>query len=318
MSTSLTEGATSDKALHLPVIDVEGHLAGDPRSTRRAADQIADALTRYGFLSITGHGIPWRQVRDLYDWAARYHALPEKVKRTHPMGPATMGYMPLGGAQTLEHPALNAAFFMGRPGSGRNQFPAPDALPGFAEAATAHYQAMDRLGRRLLPLYALATGMPTDYFDQFFDPALATLRITHYPAIPAAAGQWGIDPHADAGFITMLPTNPVSGLEIRTPDGIWRRVAQEQETFVVNAGDTLKRWTNDFFLSTQHRARNETNGDRYAIPFFFDPRVDTLVEALPSCVDDNNPARYEPILYRDHLRAFMQRGYAATRPEERN
>ena len=54
--------------------------------------------------------------------------------------------------------------------------------------------------------------------------------------------------------------------------------------------------------------------DRYAIPFFFDPRVDTVVEALPSCVSADHPARYEPMLYRDHLTSFMQRGYAATRP----
>ena len=85
---------------------------------------------------------------------------------------------------------------------------------------------------------------------------------------------------------------------------------------MVNAGDMLRRWSNDRFRSTRHRARNETSGDRYAIPFFFDPRVDTVIDPVPSCIDDTNPKRHEPIVYRDYLRDFMQRGYAATRPAD--
>ena len=61
------------------------------------------------------------------------------------------------------------------------------------------------------------------------------------------------------------------------------------------------------------RARNETAVDRYAIPFFFDPRVDSVIEPVSSCVDADHPKLHEPLVYRDYLTAFMQRGYAATR-----
>ncbi len=298
----------------LPVVDLTGHLAGDPAESERAAHQVAEALREVGFLSIVGHGVDWDEVRSIYRWAERYHQLPLEAKTAHTMGPATMGYIPLGGAQQGELPALNAAFFMGRPGSPRNRFPADGLLDGFAEAVTDYYRTMDRLGHALLPLYARAAGMPSAYFDRFFDPALATLRMTHYPPVAAAAGQWGIDPHSDAGYMTMLPSNPVAGLEIQAPDGRWFAVDQEPESFVVNAGDMLRRWTNDRFRSTRHRARNDAPVDRYAIPFFFDPRVDTVIDPVPSCVDDAHPKRYEPLVYRDYLRDFMRRGYASTRP----
>ncbi len=297
----------------LPVVDLAGHLAGDGAATLAAAEQIGEALTQVGFLSIVGHGVPWTQVNEIYEWAAAYHALPLETKNSHGMGPATMGYIPLGGAQQGDLPALNAAFFMGRPGSRRNRFPEPGQLPGFEHAITAYYRVMDRLGHHLLPLYAIAAGMPSEHFDQFFDPALATLRMTHYPATRAADGQWGIDPHSDAGYMTMLPSNPVAGLEIQEPSGHWFPVNQEPESFVVNAGDMLRRWTNDRFLSTRHRARNDGPVDRYAIPFFFDPRVDSIIDPVPSCIDAHNPKRHEPLVYRDYLTAFMQRGYAATR-----
>ena len=274
-----------------------------------------EALVRVGFLSIVGHGVPWSQVTDIYRWAARYHALPAEVKLAHQMGPETMGYIPLGGAQQGDLPALNAAFFMGRPGSRRNRFPDPGALPGFEQAVTAYYRTMDALGRALLPLWSLAIGMPADHFGPSFDPALATLRLSHYPALAAADGQWGIDPHSDAGFMTLLPVNPVAGLEIQDPSGAWFPVSQEPESFVVNAGDMLRRWSNDRFLSTRHRARNDSPVDRYAIPFFFDPRVDTVIDPVPSCIDAEHPKLHEPLVYRDYLTDFMRRGYAATRPQ---
>ena len=299
----------------LPVVDLAGHIAGDPAATAAAAAQVAEALTEVGFLSIIGHGVPWSQVGSIYDWAATYHALPEASKLDHPLGPSTMGYLPLGGAQRDGPPALNAAFFMGRPGSRRNRFPARSSLPGFEEAVTDYYRVMDRLGHHLLPLYSLAAGMPAGYFSQFFDPALATLRMSHYPPLPAIDGQWGIDPHSDAGYMTMLPSNPVAGLQIQGPAGAWFDVEQEPESFVVNAGDMLRRWTNDRFRSTRHRARNTTDGDRYAIPFFFDPRVDSVIDPVPSCVGLDRPKRYEPLVYRDYLTEFMRDGYAATRPE---
>ncbi len=299
----------------LPVVDLAGHLAGDPAATAVAAEQVRDALTEVGFLSIVGHGVAWQQVTSIYEWAAAYHALPDDAKLDHPMGPSTMGYMPLGGAQRDGPPALNAAFFMGRPGSRRNGFPDPAALPGFEEAVGDYYRVMDRLGHHLLPLYSLAAGMPAGFFDQFFDPALATLRMTHYPALPASDDQWGIDPHSDAGYMTMLPSNPVAGLQIQAPTGEWFDVEQEPESFVVNAGDMLRRWTNDRFLSTKHRARNTSTVDRYAIPFFFDPRVDSVIEPVPSCVEPGEAPRHEPLVYRDYLTRFMQDGYAATRPD---
>lgn len=295
----------------IPVIDLSDHLAGRPGATEAAAREVGDALCNVGFFSIVGHGVPWDQVESIYAEAERYHALDDEVKLAHPMTADLMGYVPLGGAKRGDRPhALNAAFFMGRPGSKRNRFPAEELLPGFRRAVCAYYSTMDTLGQRLLPLYALAADMPADAFAPYFDPALATLRMSHYPPLEPVDDQWGIDPHSDAGFMTLLPTNPVAGLQIR-PDGAdWFEVAQEPESFVVNAGDTLRRWSNDRFRSTTHRAINRSGGDRYAIPFFFDPRVDTVVECLAGCADADNPPRYEPIVYRDYLRDFMTSGYA--------
>ncbi len=308
--------AVTEASTQLPVIDLAPYLAGETGALERTAGQLRRALEDVGFLSIVGHGVPWNQVTSIYDWARRYHALLDDQKLDHPMTGSRMGYIGLGGAQKGDRPhALNAAFFMGRPGSERNRFPTEEALPGFRDAVEGYYRRMEVLGQQLLPLYALAADMPADHFGQFFDPALATLRMTHYPPVPAEHDQWGIDPHSDAGFMTLLPTNEVTGLWIQAEGG-WFAVAQEPESFVVNAGDTLRAWSNNRFRSTKHRALNESGGDRYAIPYFFDPRPDTLIDPLEGCVDDEHPVVVEAYRYGDYLRAFMQDGYAQTASPE--
>ena len=301
--------SSEQASTRLPVIDVEPVLAGSSGAIEATAEQLREALENVGFLSIVGHGIEWQTIREMYDWTASYHELVDEAKFGHEMTSTLMGYVGLGGAQRGDRPfALNAAFFMGRPGSKRNQFPAEEALPGFRNAAENYYRTLERLCHQLLPLYAVAADMPPAFFETFFDPALATLRMSHYPPIDAEPDQWGIDPHSDAGFMTLLPANEVSGLSIESDDG-WFAVDQEQESFVVNAGDTLRAWSNNRFRSTKHRALNKSEGNRYAIPFFFDPRPDTIIEALAGCIDEDRPLAVKPYRYGDYLQSFMRDGY---------
>ena len=133
---------------------------------------------------------------------------------------------------------------------------------------------------------------------------MATLRMLHYPALPAdaPAGQMGAGEHTDYGNITLLATDEVGGLEVKTRSGEWIVAPVMPGAFVVNIGDCLMRWTNDIYVSTPHRVVNRSGRERYSIAFFLDPNPDARVAAIPSCVPAGESPKYPPISAADYLK----------------
>ena len=123
-----------------------------------------------------------------------------------------------------------------------------------------YQDVMRRLVHRLLPVYARALDLPADYFTPFFHKGgEITVRMIHYP--PATPEQvaddvFGTAAHTDRNMLTILAQGDTPGLQIMLPDGTWIPAPILPGAFVVNSGDTLRRWSNDRFLSTPHRVLN--------------------------------------------------------------
>lgn len=302
---------TTRPSTTIPVLDL-----GAPSDLADLGRQLADALAEVGFFFVTDHGVPWSLVEECYAAARRLHGLDPEVLATIPMDGEHGGYLGLGGgtsyasdiAGEVRTPNLNAAFFAHRGGYRLgNRWPPID---GFRDTVEAYSDALGDLGRRLLRVLATSLDLPPTFFDAHFDDPSCTLRMSHYPVLDYGEHDWGLAPHTDSTIFTFLPTNDVPGLEIRPAGSDWIEPPPLPGAFLVNSGDMLKRWTNDRFRSTAHRARNASAVDRYAIPFFFGARDDALIEPLPTCVDADDPARYEPITYGDYQRWFLNRNYA--------
>jgi isopenicillin N synthase-like dioxygenase len=112
--------------------------------------------------------------------------------------------------------------------------------------------------------------------------------------------------------MTFLPQSGVPGLQIATKPDAWQDVPHVPNSFVVNTGDTLHRWTNGRYLSTPHQALPPVDQHRYAIPFFLGPHLDTLIDCLPTCTDVDHPARFPPITYSDYMTWWYDANYKAS------
>ncbi len=320
----------------IPVLDLAPLLAGEAGAVATLGAQLQRAFTEVGFYTVKNHGVAEALVQAVFSEAERFHAQPLPAKMAMEFDEHNTGYLPMRGATTrmnalgtIYKPNANEAVFFKR------DLPAdhPDVLagrrframqrwpelPGFRAVINDYCAAMQALGCRLLPLYAAALDMPLDFFTQRFRDPMFTLRMTHYPQQdPTTADQeWGLAPHSDTSFMTILAQNKVPGLSVMLPDGRWLDAPAPAGTFQVNGGMMLHRWTNGKFLATPHRVTNRSGQERYAIPFFLDADYDTVMTPLPTCVDEAHPAQWDPYTYLGFMTEYTGRNYAEREAQRR-
>jgi isopenicillin N synthase-like dioxygenase len=313
----------------IPVIDLGAYRAGAPGARERLAAELRATLETIGFFILVDHGVPRDLITRTFDQARRFHAQPAAAKLALRMNEHNNGYMAMGRyavwtseVNANDKPDLNEAFFTkrerpphdplvksGRRFAGPNRW--PEDLPGFRDTVLAYTDAVDALGRQLMPACAVALDLPPGTFDAAFAESQFSFRLSHYPPVAAAPNQFGIAPHTDANFLTFLAQTEVPGLQLRLPAGEWLDVPYVPDSFAVNSGDMMSRWTNGRFKSTPHRALPPVGRPRYAIPFFLGPHLDTEIACLPSCQAPDNPARFPPITYDAYLHWWYDANYNA-------
>lgn len=284
------------------VIDIEDLIRDRSRAAyERVAAEIYDACTSVGFFYLSGHDVDPALVADAFEANRRFHARPLEEKLAIKQNKWHRGYQALATSKLVSQARFDAArlpnqlesFFMRhevaptdptferQPLQGPNQWPDD---PWFVDVVRRYNDATRDLGMALLPAFALAVGEAPDFFAPKFAPAATALRLIHYPPAPAIRPEelFGISPHTDYGFLTILAQDKVGGLQIRHADGHWIDAPYRPDCFILNIGDILARWTNGRFNSTPHRVVNRsTEQARYSIGMFFDPNLDTVVEPLP-------------------------------------
>jgi isopenicillin N synthase-like dioxygenase len=293
----------------LPIIDLAG-FPGDPVSFERVVAEMAAAARGIGFFYLVNYGVPRALMEGAFAESKAFFARPyaEKSEIAINKVGGNRGYSAL--LQEALDPKVGADFkeafniglnlspddpelLAGVPFRALNAWP---AAPSFRETFVAYFDACCSLAEALHRAFAKDLGLPLDFFQDKLDKPMATLRILHYPSTPE--GEIGAGEHTDYGNITLLATDDVGGLEVRTRAGEWIMAPPIPGAFVVNIGDCLMRWTNDVYVSTPHRVVNRSGRERYSIAFFFDPNPEALVEGIPSCGEP----RYAPVRAADYLK----------------
>ncbi|PZQ62386.1 MAG: isopenicillin N synthase family oxygenase [Variovorax paradoxus] len=320
---------------HIPIVDLQGSLDADAPLAQQNARALFEALSQIGFAYIAGHNVA-PATRDAAFAASRdFHASTLAQKQSLAINAFHRGYMGMASSTIVtstvakvtrpnmseslmlmhELPPDDPGLRAGLPMQGPNQW--PDWLPGFKPAMLAYVREVDALGRHIVRLIALALGLPATALDHHFDHPTTFLRALHYPPQPPAEDeQIGSAPHTDYGIITLLAQDDSGGLQVRPRGGDWIEAPPIPDTYVLNVGDMLARWTNGRLVSTPHRVINRSGGDRYSLPYFLDPSMDTLIECLPTCTDAAHPPQHPPVRYGDYLLERLNRNYDYRKPAE--
>lgn len=321
-------------AENIPVVDLTDSFSPDHAKRKAVAWEIHKACRETGFFYISGHRVPKELVAAQFEWTKRLFALPLEDKLAIDMknSRSAGGYEPIGGQVldsqdtsapaappdlkesyywNVELPAEHPFVAAGMRGYGHNQWPAQ--WPGFREQMINYEAVMRDLGDRLMALIALSLELPEDHFVASHQVPMLNLRLVHYPpqAADAQFNQLGAGAHTDWGGITLLAQDDIGGLEVQNVAGEWIAARPIPDTFVINLGDLMARWTNGLYRSNMHRVKN-TNAqalDRYSIPFFYSPDPQTRIECLDTCKEPDAEPQFAACTASEHMLEMFRRSY---------
>ena len=329
---------------HIPVIDLAPIISGDSGAKTQAAMELGSAAQTLGFAVVAGHGIDPLIGTALRDTALRFFDLPleEKMAIRRPKNDQNRGYIPYG-EETLVRmaggdspPDYKEVFAIG-PDSVPDEpyFTGPGSYPSFAPnlwpaapeylrpRMLAYWKSMETLMRIIAEALAISLSLPGDTFADLLDRThTSQLRLLHYPTIgrDVAPGQLRAGAHTDVGMMTILRNDPVpGGLQIKMRDGSWVDAPAVDDSYILNIGDLLMRWSNDRFVSTAHRVVLPPVGTgedsrRLSIGFFVGPRYNAMVECLPTCCNRDDQPRYAPISVHDYRTSRFAAGAGDNKP----
>jgi len=293
----------------IPVIDIAGLVARDPAASAAAGMAMRKASERIGFFYVAGHGLPAATTTQAFTTARRFFDLPKAKKQVLAVNPRHRGWVNPGGAKMygtakpdlkesfvwgLDLPESDPEVVAGTPLMGPNAW--PNEVPELRPALYGWYEQVMQVGHAVLRGLALSLGRPAEFFTEGYDRPLARGAVIYYPPQPPDLGtdQFGVAPHTDYGGLTLLAQDMTGGLQVKGSDGGWVMAHPIPDTFVVNIGDLMHRWTNGRLRSNPHRVVNTSGKARQSCAVFFDPGFHTVIDPR-DLLDDPAQAKYPPI-----------------------
>ena len=302
------------RPMDLSVIDLNAPLA-------EQAATMASACESTGFFRIPLSSVDASVANQAWDDAQSFFALPEAQKRMvefpnpgYPYGYSPFGFESLAksvDSATQTAPDLKESLSVGPDCASPHSQPKgtsstdwirspslwPDDPPRLQASWTGYYRALAGVCEHLMSVMAVALELPADYFESMIDDPITSMRAIHYPTLGTVPtdGALRAGAHSDYGTLTILRTDDVPGLEIENADGSWLGVEPMADTFVVNLGDSIAQWTNDRWRSTNHRVTPTDPRGRQSFAFFHMTNWDATIECLPTCLEDGEAPRHEPV-----------------------
>ena len=304
--------------MQIPKIDISE--IEEKEFSRTLLQDFFSAYNKYGFGYIINHGIEKTLIEQLFQVSKQFHSQPLSEKMRVALDHNHRGYIAINTSTDVnskladvKKPNQSESFMMMREDkselpdvylSGPNQWP---KLENFKEVLEKYTFNMTKLGRNLMRLALLSSGVKDLSVMQSLDTPTIWLRLLHYPPISknSPSDLYGSAPHTDFGCLTILAQDEIGGLQVQTREGKWIDVPKLEGSFVVNVGDMLSRYTNGLLRSTPHRVINKSGKERFSCPFFFDPHTTAVVQPLKG----TGKPKFSPINFGEFLREELEASY---------
>lgn len=155
----------------------------------------------------------------------------------------------------------------------------------------------------LLPAMAKLLELGDDgYFvEQLGGKADTHARFSYYPSCPRPELVFGLKPHSDGAFLTVLMVDDtVGGLQVLR-DGVWLDVPTAPHALLINVGDLAEIMSNGIFKSPVHRVVTNAEKERLSVALFYSVDPEREIEPATELVDEQKPALYRKVKVKDYI-----------------
>lgn len=309
--------STEIELSEIPVLDISA-LRRDDSGTEAAAaigEKILEAATTIGFFYVSGHGVADSVFERANQASREFFKQPREIKEEVAVNANHRGFLSIGEAQMYgaKHVDLKESWIWSIENDDLQRIPAPDdeflghnqwpSEPAqFRPAMVEFFNSASAVAVDLMRAFAVSMNLKEDAFLKTARNPVSRGASVYYPPQPADLGeeQFGVAPHTDYGCLTLVWQDEVGGLEVRNANGDWVTAHPIENTFVVNVGDLLARWTNQHFKSTPHRVVNRSGKERCSMALFWDPDSDTVIDPSAVVAPDEK-IRYKPTTVAEHI-----------------
>ncbi|KAF1357715.1 2OG-Fe(II) oxygenase superfamily protein [Lizonia empirigonia] len=271
-----------------------------PGGRQKLAEDLRDAVHSTGFFSIVGTGFTQEEVDRQYDIGQAYFnlALEEKANPKYRCDFANgnyFGYRAANEKKVMSTDVLDNVESVNIPKfiPSNSHEPFHPYLRQFQPEIEDFSRRSLDLAIKIFTLFSIILELPEDYFSKqhlYQDPSEDHLRymIYHPRSVEEdkkVANTWS-RAHTDFGSLTLLWSQNIAGLQLKTPAGEWKYVPPIDNGIICNVGDTLDFWSAGYLKSTIHRVlrppEDQASQKRLGLFYFVRPGNEVDIKPAPS------------------------------------
>ncbi|KAH7669269.1 gibberellin 2-oxidase protein, partial [Dioscorea alata] len=258
----------------LPLIDLRGLRNGNKAERTACITAIAKASSEWGFFQVLNHGVSLELLAEMRKEQKKLFELPFEQK--------------------VSSKLLNDSYRWGTPSatsldqfSWSEAFHVPLAMISKVDSCNREFnhlrevmelvaEAMSELAHTLTGVLAEKLGYPGHCFAKSCNKSTCFLRLNRYPPCSFSPETFGLQPHTDSDFLTILCQDQVGGLQLMK-DSQWVAVKPNPNALIVNIGDLFQAWSNDIYKSVEHKVMPNAKLERYSMAYFLCPSYDSTI-----------------------------------------
>lgn len=310
-------GVGVSRDLPVPTIDLD----------TTSAKELVGHLSKNTCVIVTGgHGVSPELARDMFGISRQFFNLTEEEKENVKWDGQGewLGWLPIGSTDVgTGAPLLVEKFELNLPNVEGDKLDDRSAQFGYWPSEPSQfrrvweqmYVTLGAMSQRIVTMIIEGLDLPRELVPAWTTDHFANMVMNNYvpQENPPEEGQTRQHPHIDFGGITVLSaTEAPGGLEVNINDE-WVPVALPPNAYLIQAGELLRRWTNEVIPGNFHRVVNPprevaATAHRMSLVYFHYPELSTVVEPAPSCIDSET-VTLEPMISGAHIMRRQRGGY---------